>query len=115
MVPDQQTSNGGNQRFAELIIQSHNGLGHNQSFSSARFGKCLRLNGSVIPCYLKNKLKMDGGPVTVTDPEITRYFMTTIPEAVSFQFYNVLFSANGGESVCIRHGWGNPLKLVDLS
>lgn len=99
---------GATKRFAELIIQSHNGLGITK-FSSVRFGNVLGSNGSVIPLF-KKQIE-DGGPVTVTDREITRYFMT-IPEAVSLILQCAVY-ANGGEVFVLD--MGEPVKIVDLA
>lgn len=99
---------GATKRIAELIFQSFNFKG-NTEFVAVRFGNVLGSNGSVIPTFL-NQIKL-GGPVKVTHPEITRYFMT-IPEA-SRLVIQAASMANGGEIYILD--MGEPVKIVELA
>ncbi len=95
-------------RVAELIVQSLEGYGHTR-FSIVRFGNVLGSNGSVVPRFL-DQIKA-GGPVTVTHPQIRRYFMM-IPEAVQL----VLHAAVMGEAGAIYVlDMGDQIKIVDLA
>lgn len=102
---------GASKRIAEIYIQS---LQNHQSpaktrFITTRFGNVLGSNGSVVPRF-KTQIAA-GGPVTVTDPEITRYFMT-IPEAVQLVL-EASVMGNGGEIFIFD--MGEPVKIVDLA
>jgi FlaA1/EpsC-like NDP-sugar epimerase len=100
---------GATKRFAELIIQDQQNGQKKTKFSAVRFGNVLGSNGSVIPLF-KKQIE-DGGPVTVTHPEITRYFMT-IPEAVGLILQCGVF-AQGGEVFILD--MGEPTKIVNLA
>ncbi|MCU0104185.1 polysaccharide biosynthesis protein [Acholeplasma vituli] len=99
---------GATKRFAELIIQNHQ-KENKTKFSAVRFGNVLGSNGSVIPLF-KKQIE-DGGPVTVTHPEITRFFMT-IPEAVSLILQSAVY-AEGGEVFILD--MGKPVRIVELA
>ncbi|MGE0644962.1 MAG: polysaccharide biosynthesis protein [Nitrospira sp.] len=95
-------------RVAELIVQNWDERGHTR-FTTVRFGNVLGSNGSVVPRFL-DQIKA-GGPVTVTHPEIRRYFMM-IPEAVQL----VLHAAAMGEAGAIYVlDMGDQIKVVDLA
>jgi len=100
---------GATKRYAELIVQEQQAHTKTTKFSAVRFGNVLGSNGSVIPLFKKQIA--DGGPVTVTHQDITRYFMT-IPEAVGLILQCGVF-AQGGEVFILD--MGEPVRIVDLA
>ena len=98
---------GASKRLAEIIIQSI--PPRNTEFMAVRFGNVLGSHGSVVPIFEK-QIKA-GGPVTLTDPNIIRYFMT-IPEAASLVLQAVSI-ARGGELFILD--MGEPVKIKDLA
>jgi len=100
---------GASKRAAEMVLSHMATLGHATRFAAVRFGNVLGSSGSVIPKFKEQIAK--GGPVTVTHPDITRYFMT-IPEAVRLVLQAAALAESGQVYVL---DMGEPVKIVDLA
>jgi FlaA1/EpsC-like NDP-sugar epimerase len=105
---------GASKRLAEMVVQAraaatHGLNGHNPRCACVRFGNVVGSRGSVVPIFLRQIA--EGGPVTVTDADMTRYFMT-IPEAVQL----VLQAATlGSDGDIYMLDLGDPVKIIDLA
>jgi FlaA1/EpsC-like NDP-sugar epimerase/dTDP-4-amino-4,6-dideoxygalactose transaminase len=99
---------GASKRVAELAVLSI-GNEHALPFAAVRFGNVLGSRGSVVPTFFRQIV--EGGPVTVTDPEMTRYFMT-IPEAVSLVLQA---GAMADKRKVFELEMGHPVKIIELA
>jgi len=100
---------GATKRIAELVLQAMHQRGFSTKFCMVRFGNVLDSSGSVVPLFRDQILR--GGPVTVTHPEVARYFMT-IPEAAQLVI-QAGSMAHGGEVFVLE--MGEPIRIVDLA
>ena len=100
---------GATKRMCELIVQCHSSTSQTTTYSATRFGNVLGSAGSVIPLFKRQILK--GGPITITDKRIIRYFMT-IPEASQLVLQSASMAKNGELFVL---DMGKPIKILDLA
>jgi FlaA1/EpsC-like NDP-sugar epimerase len=101
---------GASKRLAELLVQGAQARFPETTYRTVRFGNVLGSNGSVVPIFAQ-QLK-DGKPLTVTHPEVTRYFMT-IPEAVQLVLQASLLPEAAGRISMLE--MGAPVKILDLA
>ena len=100
---------GATKRMCEMIVQAHSASSKYTTYSATRFGNVLGSAGSVIPLFKRQIAK--GGPITITDKRIIRYFMT-IPEASQLVLASASM-ANNGELFVLD--MGKPIKILDLA
>ncbi len=100
---------GATKRLAEIVLQSKSELGSGTCFSMVRFGNVLGSSGSVVPVF-RQQIR-DAGPITVTHPDVTRYFMT-IPEAAQLVL-QAGGMADGGDVFLLD--MGEPVRIYDLA
>jgi len=100
---------GATKRFAEMIMGYFKSISTKTAYSSVRFGNVLGSNGSAI--LLFEKQIQEGGPITITDPNIIRYFMT-IPEAVSLILQCSVYASSGEIFIL---DMGDPIKIVTIA
>jgi FlaA1/EpsC-like NDP-sugar epimerase len=105
-----QTVMGASKAMAEWIVEAAGNAHPGTRFASVRFGNVLASSGSVVPIF-RSQIER-GGPITVTHPEMTRYFMT-IPEAVQLVIRAGDIGAGKGEVFVLD--MGEPVKIVDLA
>ncbi len=105
---------GATKRWAEAYCQAMDLMEGDTRFTAVRFGNVLGSNGSVVPLFQKQIL--EGGPVTITHPDVTRFFMT-IPEAVELvlQASASGISANAPRGEVYVLDMGKPIKIIDLA
>lgn len=100
---------GASKRVAEMVVQQEAMRSQSGIFTSVRFGNVLGSRGSVVPTFIRQI--QAGGPVTITDPEMTRYFMT-VDEAVQLVLQSAAM-AQGGEVFVLD--MGEPVRIYDLA
>ena len=100
---------GATKRMAELVVQDFQTRSPHTKFAMVRFGKVLGSSGSVLPLF-ERQIRA-GGPVTVTHPEVTRFFMT-IPEASRLVLLAGAY-AEGGDVFVLK--MGEPMKIIDIA
>ena len=100
---------GASKRLAEIVCQTLSAQNTDTCFSIVRFGNVLGSSGSVVPLF-KQQIKL-GGPITLTHPDVTRYFMT-IPEAAQLVIQSASISEGGDVFIL---DMGEPIKIVDLA
>lgn len=100
---------GASKRLAEMVLQGLAGMQSATRFSMVRFGNVLGSSGSVVPLF-RQQIR-DGGPITLTHPDVTRYFMT-IPEAAQLVIQAGAM-AKGGDVFVLN--MGEPVRIVDLA
>jgi len=100
---------GASKRLAEMLLEQKSMAGVECAFAAVRFGNVVGSSGSVVPTFRRQI--SEGGPLTVTHPEVTRYFMS-ISEAVGLILQSA-FQAKGGEIFVLD--MGEPVKIVDLA
>jgi len=100
---------GASKRICEVLLQIQSQKSNHTTFSAVRFGNVLGSQGSVVPLFKKQIA--EGGPITITHPDMTRYFMT-IPEAVSLVLQTGALS-KGGEIFILD--MGEPVKIINLA
>ena len=100
---------GATKRLAEMVVQNYNKLSYNTEFMAVRFGNVLGSSGSVIPIFQEQIKK--GGPVTITDPDMERYFMS-VPEAAQL-IMQAGSLGQGGEIFALD--MGQPIKILDIA
>ena len=100
---------GASKRLAEMLLENHHQHSGGCALAAVRFGNVLGSSGSVVPTFRRQIAA--GGPITVTHPEVTRYFMS-IPEAVGLILQSAL-QAEGGEIFVLD--MGEPVKIADLA
>lgn len=100
---------GASKRLSEMVLQAMNDQGGSTCYAMVRFGNVLGSSGSVVPLFRRQVAA--GGPVTITHPDITRYFMT-IPEAAQLVLHAGAM-ATGGDVFVLD--MGEPVKIIDLA